>query len=73
MSLSYISEMWNSLWTSLWSALGLKGKEGTLLLLGFDNAGKTTLMHGSERARCVNFPPTDRPTSTRILRIKALH
>ena len=64
MSLSYITEIWHSLWTSLWSALGLQGKEGTLLLLGLDNAGKTTLLHKLQTGRVRNFPPTDRPSPT---------
>jgi hypothetical protein len=31
---------WNNLVQNLWKALGFEGKEGTLLLLGLDNAGK---------------------------------
>jgi GTP-binding protein SAR1 len=46
--------------------LGLKGKEGTLLLLGLDNAGKTTLLHRLRTGGVRNFPPTDRPTSERF-------
>lgn len=64
MSLSYVYEIWNSLLNSVWTAFGFKGKEGTLLLLGLDNAGKTTLLHRLQTGRVRNFPPTDRPTPT---------
>lgn len=50
------------LWDSLWSALGLRGKEGSLLVLGLDNAGKTTLLYALQTGGDVRpFPPTDRP------------
>jgi GTP-binding protein SAR1 len=61
--MSFLYDMWRSLWSSLWSALGLRGKEGTLLLLGLDNAGKTTLLHRLRTGGVRNFPPTDRPSS----------
>ena len=64
MTSSFLHDMWTSLWTSLWSALGFKGKEGTLLLLGLDNAGKTTLLHKLRTGGVRNFPPTDRPART---------
>lgn len=54
-----------SLWESLLSSLGLGGgKEGTLLLLGLDNAGKTTLLHRLRSGELKHFPPTDRPYQT---------
>lgn len=34
-----IISSWSSLLQSLWKALGFEGKEGSLLLLGLDNAG----------------------------------
>ena len=44
------------------ASLGLGGgKEGTLLLLGLDNAGKTTLLHRLRTGDVKHFPPTDRP------------
>eukprot|EP00980_Cylindrotheca_fusiformis_P000360 scaffold91_cov127-Cylindrotheca_fusiformis.AAC.20 len=52
---------WNSLVQNLWKALGFEGKEGTLLLLGLDNAGKTTLLHRLRTGDVRSFPPTDRP------------
>lgn len=61
--MSFLYDVWTSLWKSLWSALGFKGKEGTLLLLGLDNAGKTTLLHRLRTGGVRNFPPTDRPSS----------
>jgi len=66
MATTFIYDMWTSLWASLWSALGLKGKEGTLLLLGLDNAGKTTLLHRLRTGGVRNFPPTDRPSSEKF-------
>eukprot|EP00934_Nitzschia_sp_Nitz4_P000960 Nitzschia sp. Nitz4//scaffold154_size52827//37511//39408//NITZ4_006782-RA/size52827-processed-gene-0.59-mRNA-1//-1//CDS//3329537326//960//frame0 len=62
MSSSWIWDTWTSLWQSLWSALGLQGKKGTLLLLGLDNAGKTTLLHRLRTGDVQSFPPTDRPS-----------
>lgn len=54
--------LWKSMWESLMASLGLGGgKEGTLLLLGLDNAGKTTLLHRLRTGDVKHFPPTDRP------------
>lgn len=57
-------DVWTSFLTSLWSALGLKGKEGNLLLLGLDNAGKTTLLERLKTGSIRSYPPTDRPSLT---------
>jgi len=46
---------------ALWFSLGLRGKQGSLLLLGLDNAGKTTLLHRLRTGDIRSFPPTDRP------------
>lgn len=67
--LSNVSSTLHSLWSSVLDAffqsLGLKGKEGTLLLLGLDNAGKTTLLHRLRTGGSIrNYPPTDRPALT---------
>ena len=59
-----VYDYWLSLVRSLFSALGFKGKEGTLLLLGLDNAGKTTLLHRLRTGQIRNYPPTDRPSLT---------
>lgn len=55
--LSWISSILSSLLTSL----GLTSKQGTILLLGLDNAGKTTLLHRLRTGSVQFFPPTDRP------------
>lgn len=58
--------MWTylqSLIRSFLQSWGLLGKEGTLLVLGLDNAGKTTLLHRLKTGGEIrSFPPTDRPT-----------
>ena len=60
--MSFLLNGLNWLWDTLWSTLGLKGKEGSLLVLGLDNAGKTTLLYTLQTGGDVRaFPPTDRP------------
>jgi len=59
--MSFIIDVWRSLWDTLWTALGFEGKNGTLVLLGLDNAGKTTLLHRLRTGDIRSFPPTDRP------------
>mmetsp|Transcript_5397 Transcript_5397/g.7278 ORF Transcript_5397/g.7278 Transcript_5397/m.7278 type:complete len:191 (+) Transcript_5397:108-680(+) len=55
-------ERWiDNLLQSILYALGLVGKEGTILLLGLDNAGKTTLLHKLRTGNILQFPPTERP------------
>jgi hypothetical protein len=51
----------SSLLSSLLASLGLAEKNGTILLLGLDNAGKTTLLHRLRTGTVQHFPPTDRP------------
>ena len=61
--MSFILESISWLWSSLLQSLGLAGKKGSLLVLGLDNAGKTTLLYtlASAEDATRSFPPTDRP------------
>uniref|UniRef100_A0A7S2UBI2 Uncharacterized protein n=1 Tax=Attheya septentrionalis TaxID=420275 RepID=A0A7S2UBI2_9STRA len=52
--------------TTLMMALGLLNKKGTILLLGLDNAGKTTLLHRLRTNSLLSFPPTERPNLERF-------
>lgn len=49
------------LFNNILQALNLSGKSGTIILLGLDNAGKTTLLHRLRTNSVLQFPPTDRP------------
>lgn len=60
-TMSFLWSTLSSLWTTLLSSLGLANKKGSLLLLGLDNAGKTTLLHKLASGEMRPFPPTDRP------------
>eukprot|EP01100_Stratorugosa_tubuloviscum_P000991 TRINITY_DN121_c1_g2_i1.p1 TRINITY_DN121_c1_g2~~TRINITY_DN121_c1_g2_i1.p1 ORF type:complete len:192 (-),score=97.92 TRINITY_DN121_c1_g2_i1:280-855(-) len=42
--------------------VGLLQKTATILLLGLDNAGKTTLLHRLADGRLSQHPPTNKPT-----------
>jgi GTPase SAR1 family protein len=44
------------------SSLRLRHKQGTILLLGLDNAGKTTLLHRLRTNTLLQYPPTERPS-----------
>lgn len=59
--MSFIYNAISSFLTSLLQSLGLSNKKGNLLLLGLDNAGKTTLLHKLSTGDLRPFPPTDRP------------
>lgn len=54
--------LWDWLWDWLYS-LGLWKKEATVLLLGLDNAGKTTLLNKLKTGKIGRFPPTQRPAA----------
>lgn len=51
----------SNLFAQILATLNLTNKEGTVLLLGLDNAGKTTLLHRLRTNTILSFPPTDRP------------
>ena len=55
--ISYIK----SLIRSILQSLGLYQKQGTILFLGLDNAGKTTLLHKLRTNTLLTFSPTERP------------
>jgi GTP-binding protein SAR1 len=55
----------STLWSWLWSWLadyGLVGKTGKVVLLGLDNAGKTTLVHMLRDNILIQHMPTQKPT-----------
>jgi GTP-binding protein SAR1 len=58
---SFVWESLTWLWDSLWKSLGFAGKTGRLLVLGLDNAGKTTLLRSLQNGGIRTVPPTDRP------------
>ena len=49
-----------SFFARLLETLGLTHKKGTILLLGLDNAGKTTFLHKLKTDSIYNFAPTER-------------
>lgn len=52
----------SSLFRSFLQSLGLYQKQGTILLLGLDNAGKTTFLHKLKSANSTTtFAPTEQP------------
>ena len=57
--LSYITSIIQSLKSILFGFY--QNKQGTILLLGLDNAGKTTLLHKLRTNTIVSFSPTERP------------
>jgi GTP-binding protein SAR1 len=46
---------------SFLQSLGFAKKTGTIVLLGLDNAGKTTFLHKLRTNSLLTFPPTDQP------------
>lgn len=59
--MAFLFDSIKQFWNSLLRSLGFEGKKGSLLLLGLDNAGKTTLLHRLRTGDIRSFPPTDRP------------
>jgi GTP-binding protein SAR1 len=59
--MSFIYSSLSRFFNNLLSSLGFLHKEASLLLLGLDNAGKTTLLHRLATGHVRPFPPTDRP------------
>jgi len=52
-----------SLLSSFLTTLGLLNKEATIIIIGLDNAGKTTLLHKLAKGAFGSFPPTEKPLS----------
>jgi GTP-binding protein SAR1 len=61
--MSFILQLWNDLseWLySLLSSAGMANKEASLVVLGLDNAGKTSLLHKLKENEIREFVPTQR-------------
>lgn len=56
--LDWVRDIFSSLLTSL----GLVNKNATIILVGLDNAGKTTLLNRLASGTIRAFPPTEKPT-----------
>jgi len=61
-----MSFLWNWVWDLLYS-LGLWKKKATILLLGLDNAGKTTLLHKVKYGTVRLFIPTVRASLEEVV------
>lgn len=60
--MSFVWESLTWLWDAFWKSLGFSDKTGRLLVLGLDNAGKTTLLWSLQTGGNIRtVPPTDRP------------
>lgn len=59
--IDFIFNYIQSIFTKILTSLGLTNKKGTILLLGLDNAGKTTFLHKLKTNTILNSPPTERP------------
>lgn len=59
--IDYIFNYIQGILTKILSSLGLIHKKGTILLLGLDNAGKTTFLHKLKTNTILTSPPTERP------------
>lgn len=55
--MKYLSGIWDWV-SSILHKLGLTGKTGNLLVVGLDNAGKTTLLHCLQTGQFAQFSPS---------------
>lgn len=63
--MSWLVDWVKGLLSSFLSGLGLLNKEANLIIIGLDNAGKSTLLHRLSKNAFGSFPPTERPSQVR--------
>ena len=59
----WVVDWLRDLLSSFLSGLGLLNKEATIILIGLDNAGKSTLLHRLSKGAFGSFAPTEKPTN----------
>ena len=61
-TMAWVVNWIKELLSSFLSGLGLLNKEANLIIIGLDNAGKSTLLHKMAKNAFGSFAPTEKPT-----------